>query len=295
MKTYWAILAAMLTLLLTVSDPASAAQFQRRSTSTMMKPVNRPAMKSTSRTMRTNTERKFSGDSKRTKSKSVTRSNDMKRETSTKSGSNFKKDSGSQQTTTRDFKGTTPSAGITARESKKALTFDGKPSNVAHDATRQASNAKNDLGNINDHKDTTIKRDDGYFRRSYYSSKDDEGRRTWYWYDSPLIETEILLTERQSAPFCGDGSNVCQYAGGYTPVKVNTCGTDRKTTTDTNGLSHTVVSCFSRGADDPDLSCDGTCHVMDPSGADQGVGPVDAGAGSGPPNPNRFNYGCLCK
>jgi hypothetical protein len=185
-----------------------------------------------------------------------------------------------------------PSASQTAREGKETLRFVGKPTNVAHDPAHQSAGDRNELGNQKDHLPVAIKRDDKFYERNYYYSVGREGRRTWYWYDVPITDQEIIVKLLPGVPVCPNDSDTCLMAD-YTPVKVNSCGTDRDV--DTKGLGHVKMSCFARTELDEKDACSGSCHVYDPSGADQGAGPVNLPAGILPPNPVVYQWGCHCK
>ena len=72
----------------------------------------------------------------------------------------------------------------------------GKPPQIEHDPKRTVGK----LGDLNDYKQTAITKDGSYFTRHYYFNRDGS-KRTWFWYDIPLIDRDVIA-KLKTAPNC---------------------------------------------------------------------------------------------
>lgn len=84
------------------------------------------------------------------------------------------------------------------------IKFVGKPEHVVHNPNHRDGK----LGDLRDHKQVVIEKDNHYFRRHYYYTRSG-GQITWYWYDEPLKDSDPIIALLKAIPVCDGDSDDC--------------------------------------------------------------------------------------
>ena len=188
--------------LLTGILAADAAQ-QKTDRSFTRTTVKQRSMLSTSHSVtRSERIRKARVSSDKTKT-SVSRSRSRNSDATKRTNDSIKKDSVPKDSSVggRDIK----SSSSAAREAKTPITFDRKPADVAHNPEHLEGNT----GDRADHKSVLVERDGHYFKRSYYSGLG-AGVLTWYWYDTPLADSDPIIPVLPYVATCAAGNDDCR-------------------------------------------------------------------------------------
>lgn len=96
------------------------------------------------------------------------------------------------------------SAKKTDSKSETKLTFVGKPWFVKHNAEQTDGT----IGRQADHKSVLVERDGHYLKRSYYAASDGENQK-WFWYDTPLEDTNPVIPLLPYAVVCQKENDNC--------------------------------------------------------------------------------------
>ncbi len=96
------------------------------------------------------------------------------------------------------------------------IKFVGKPDQIVHDPKHRDGK----LGDLNDHKQVIVTKDDSLFTRHYYYRRDGK-LLSWYWYDDPLIDKGPDVATLKEVPHCdGENDDDCDRPSGKLPPYV---------------------------------------------------------------------------
>lgn len=189
-----------------------------------------------------------------------------------------------QQQTSEPVRRTKKTKRATSK-SDVAIKFDGKPSDVVHNPAQESGS----LGKLSRHKMTLVEKDGHYFKRNYYS-KTERGDVDWYWYETPLVDSDPIIPLLPYVAKCSAGNDNCTVtkkdpsdpgrlqnpdnvigvwwwppdwigppdAPDYKPVK-NVVRCDMINTPDPKSkIGDVIVTCLNAGG-----SCSGSCNLVD--------------------------------
>jgi hypothetical protein len=96
------------------------------------------------------------------------------------------------------------------------IKFVGKPDQIVHDPRHRDGK----LGDLNDHKQVIVTKDDSLFTRHYYYRRDGK-LLTWYWYDEPVSDKRPDIATLKEVPNCDrENDDDCDRPSGKLPPYV---------------------------------------------------------------------------